>query len=67
MKHVSEDDLESYAVGTLSEPVAERLEEHLLACSKCLERLESIDGYVCAMRMAAARIAREERETLSVR
>jgi len=61
MKHISEDDLELYAVGALSELVAERLEEHLLGCSKCQERLETMDEYVRAMRMAAERIGRDER------
>jgi anti-sigma factor RsiW len=33
---------------TLPAPESERLEEHLLTCSECRDRLESTDEYVAA-------------------
>jgi len=60
LKHISEDELELYAVGRISVQAAEHLEAHLLGCSKCREQLESMDEYVRAMRMASVRIGREE-------
>ena len=37
-------------------PEVESLEEHLLICGGCRERLESTDEYVAAMRSAAAKV-----------
>jgi len=58
--HIGEESLESYAMGSLSEPLAAELEEHLLICSACQDKLKEIDGYVAAMRGAAARLDRED-------
>jgi predicted anti-sigma-YlaC factor YlaD len=41
------------AIRTLPAPESECLEEHLLICSECRDRLESTDEYVAAMRSAA--------------
>jgi hypothetical protein len=55
--HVSEDDLELYAMRTL--PAEEsKLAEHLLICSACRDRLQATDEYVAAMKAAAAKIRR---------
>lgn len=57
MNHISEEALEQYAMRTL--PAAaelERLEEHLLICSECRNRLQMMDDYVAAMRSAAAKL-----------
>jgi hypothetical protein len=59
-EHISEESLESYALGSLNEPLVAGLEEHLLLCSACQEKLKEIDGYVAAMRGAAARLDRED-------
>ena len=40
----------------------EALEDHLLICRSCRNRLEATDGYVAAMRSAAAEIREQERE-----
>ena len=56
VEHVPEDDLELYAMRTLPAPESELLEEHLLICSACRDRLTATDGYVAAMRSAAAKI-----------
>jgi anti-sigma factor RsiW len=59
VQHVSEDDLERYAMRTLPAPEVETLEEHLLNCSACRDRLTEADEYVAAMRSAAAKIRKE--------
>jgi anti-sigma factor RsiW len=58
VEHVTEDDLERYAMRTLSAPESDHLEEHVLICQSCRDRLESTDEFVAAMRSAAARIRR---------
>ena len=60
MAHISDDDLERYAMLTLGEAEIERLEDHLLICPKCRERLDEIERYVAAMRAAAAKIRDSE-------
>lgn len=57
--HVSEHALEEYSRGTLSEEETERLEEHLLVCPDCQDRLADTDEFVGAMRDAAARLQME--------
>jgi len=59
-EHISEESLESYTLGSLNEPLVADLEEHLLLCAACQEKLREIDGYVAAMRGAAARLDRED-------
>jgi hypothetical protein len=59
--HVPDDDLERYVMRTLPESDAERLEEHLLVCAECGDRLEAMDQFVTAMRAAAERIGQEKR------
>jgi hypothetical protein len=51
--HAVDEVLESYAMGTLLEPSLAELEEHLLICDHCRERLADADAYVTAMRSAA--------------
>jgi len=59
-EHVSEESLESYALGSLSESLVTGLEEHLLICPACQDKLREFDAYVAAMRGAAARLDRED-------
>lgn len=59
VRHIPADDLEGYAMGSLPLEVG-RVEEHLLICSECRERLKAADEYVAAMRMAAEKIRRDE-------
>ena len=57
MNHISEEVLEQYAMRTLPESAElGRLEEHLLICSECRNRLQTMDDYVAAMRSAAAKL-----------
>lgn|GEM_PF-2059286 len=53
MQHIPEDSLEQYAMGAFPEPEAGPLEEHLLICTACQERLQQTDDYVAAMCAAA--------------
>lgn len=50
--HPTDDELELYALGRMSETQTTPLEEHLLECSACQERLRDLDEYVAAMRQA---------------
>ena len=60
VEHVSEDDLERYATRTLPATELDRLEEHLLICSACRDRLQTTDEYVMAMRSAAGKTRDDE-------
>jgi hypothetical protein len=59
-RHLGDEELEFYSLGTASEEVVSRLEEHLLECEDCVRRLEETDSYVKAM-AGAARQVREAR------
>lgn len=54
-KHPSEDALEEYALGLLAEEDAAELEEHLLVCASCQDRLRETDEFIAAMREATRR------------
>jgi hypothetical protein len=54
MPHQTDDHLELYALGRLTDPVLADLEEHLLICGSCRDRLDETDAYVRAMRSAIA-------------
>ncbi|MCS6953184.1 MAG: hypothetical protein RMK57_11180 [Bryobacterales bacterium] len=57
--HIEEEDLELYSLGRLSGSREEAVEEHLLVCETCQDRLAETDAYVLAMRTAAAKLAEE--------
>jgi anti-sigma factor ChrR (cupin superfamily) len=57
--HASEDVLEQYAMGTMSEANSAPLEEHLLVCPACCERVAWLDDFVksiCAAAEATPRV-----------
>jgi hypothetical protein len=56
LDHATEAALERYAMGALPEAEAEVLEEHLLVCAACQERLTEMDRYVRAVRTAASKL-----------
>jgi uncharacterized CHY-type Zn-finger protein len=56
VQHIAEDALEQYAMGAFPELEAGPLEEHLLICSVCQDRLQTTDHYVAAMCAAAKRV-----------
>src|SRR5260370_34400908 len=43
--HISEDDVEQYAMRTLNEADLDRLDDHLLVCPECQERLDETERY----------------------
>ena len=51
--HVSEDLLDQYAMGVLSQDELAGVEEHLLLCPECQARLEETDEFVATFRKAA--------------
>jgi hypothetical protein len=51
--HADEEQLERYSLGATDQTEVERVEEHLLTCEACRERLEEADVYAAAMRGAA--------------
>jgi len=56
VQHATDDTLERYAMRTLPESACSTLEEHLLVCQSCRDRLEATEAYLAAMKLAAAKI-----------
>ena len=52
--HQTDEQLELYALGRLDEPGQAVVEEHLLVCVTCQERLDAAEGFAIAMRQALA-------------
>lgn len=55
--HPEETTLELYALGRLSEPELAELEEHLLVCATCQDRLDEATEYVQIVREAVVTVA----------
>jgi predicted anti-sigma-YlaC factor YlaD len=55
---------EQYSMGTISSEDLERIEEHLLICETCRQRVAECDIFIEAMRRAAVRerLPRAEQE-----
>lgn len=53
-EHISEDALEAYSMGRLSDEESAPLEEHLLLCAVCCARLEQTDEFVRVTKAAAS-------------
>lgn len=51
--HYDEEYLESYAMGRLPDEPAAEIEEHLLLCEQCQQRLERVDDFIRAFRIAS--------------
>lgn len=60
MPHISDDQLEEYALGRLSEAAMAEVEEHLLVCEACRLRADETQGYVDSMRDALRRLRPED-------
>lgn len=57
VNHISDHNLERYYLGMVKdEAELAPLEEHLLACPACVERVEAIQDYVDALRAALVTI-----------
>lgn len=63
--HISEEALERYSLGKMNEPEAEAFEEHLLLCADCQDRLQEVDEFISAFRVAAGSMGKEERRQRS--
>ncbi len=63
--HASDELLEQYAMCKLLEPEAADLEEHLLICSECRDRLEETETFLLAFRQAAQDPAPARRSLLN--
>ena len=50
--HESDDRLELYALGRLPDSEIQRIEEHLLICNSCRDRLEDAESFALSMRDA---------------
>jgi len=50
--HGTDDQLELYALGRLSESEVPALEEHLMVCEACQERLDHVESFALGMRQA---------------
>jgi len=55
-RHIDDDDLERYVLDQLSEKNAAPIDEHLLACQECQERLAKVNQRVQAMRASRRRL-----------
>jgi hypothetical protein len=58
--HLDDSQIEAYCQGKVPEPELEELEEHLLTCESCQQRVLEGDAYVKSMRHATARIQVDE-------
>jgi hypothetical protein len=52
VEHATDDTLERYSMRTLPRPEVESLEEHLLICQPCRDRLKATDEFGAAMKAA---------------
>jgi len=64
LAHVAEEQLEQYAMGSLPQSGEASLEEHILLCPECQDRLEEMDVYVRTMRVAMPRLNSQQSKDL---
>ncbi|MGD0500723.1 MAG: zf-HC2 domain-containing protein [Bryobacteraceae bacterium] len=55
-RHVDGELLERYAMDRTTETEAAPIEEHLLVCSRCRDRLSDLDAYIPAIRAALRKL-----------
>jgi hypothetical protein len=60
-RHLDGEDLERYSMGTSGPEQTACIEEHLLICEGCQDRLRETDDYLLTMRTSAAQVRRNER------
>ena len=58
--HIIQAALEDYSLNHLAEPELEVVEEHILICPTCQDKLQEVDDFVRAFRMAHQRLAARE-------
>ena len=54
MIHLRADVLEDFALGRLPEKGVARVEEHLLVCDTCRNRLDNVEAFVISVRAGSA-------------
>ncbi len=57
-RHMEPEELERYSLGYMTPAETARVEEHLLVCEQCREKLDETEGYAIAMKAAAAEMDR---------
>ncbi len=55
MNHIADDLIDEYVLARLPETAAAALEEHLLICELCRDRLQLTEEFIQALRAASAR------------
>lgn len=60
-RHIDTEELEKYSLGSVSTEQTAHIEEHLLTCEACHERLVEADEYSVALRLASQQVRRNER------
>jgi hypothetical protein len=60
-RHVDAEVLERYSMGTSPSEEIPLIEEHLLMCEGCQERLRQTDEYLLAMRASSEQLRRDEK------
>ena len=64
--HASEDQLERYALGKVcSDEELAPLEEHLLVCPECQDRLQEVETFIARFRPVASRLRAEDARAVS--
>ncbi len=58
-RHVDAEELERYSMGASSEDAESPIEEHLLTCATCQDRLRETDEYLRVMRASSFRLRRD--------
>jgi hypothetical protein len=58
--HPSEDEIERYCMGKLSEEAASQIEAHVYGCSECLVHMLETDDFLDAIRPALRRMKKTE-------
>jgi hypothetical protein len=60
--HLDDSQIEAYCLGNVPEPELTELEEHLLICESCQQRVTEGDAYVRSMQNASSRFRAEEQK-----
>jgi len=58
-RHMDAEELERYSLGHTTPAETERVEEHLLVCGLCRDKLDETEGFAIAMKAAAAELDRK--------
>jgi len=62
MSHIPDDIMDNYALGRLPEAESAAVEEHLLVCHECQDRLHVTDVLIDALREARNRTSRPKED-----